>query len=254
MPFPSVQKVLVVGATGATGKHVVRMLLDKGHQVVAIARSEEKMRSLLPSDNNYGDRLTVEQLSISDLTPQQYKDLTKDCDAVVSCLGHNLTMKGMWRDGYFVSATTRSLCEAMPEKCRFIMMGSDGVSNPDGSDPKRSVAERTVLFLLRWLIPPHADNEMAALYLSQNKSSFDWSVVRPIDLIAADVSEYEIFDTTHGSLFAAGTATRANVADMMTRLVVEEETWKKYKHAMPVLWDKKKPEEKPANNGSKKSN
>lgn len=131
-------------------------------------------------------------------------------------------------------------------------MGSDGVANPDGSDPKRVFSERCILFLLRWLVPPHADNEKAALYLHQNRSKVDWSVVRPTDLIDADVSEYDIFDNNVTSLFGAGTATRANVAHMMVRLVTEDDTWKQYKHVMPVLFDKKKPEEI-ATEGGKKS-
>jgi hypothetical protein len=160
-----------------------------------------------------------------------------------SCLGHNLTFKGMYGDGYFVSTTTKSLCESLSGRsCRFIMMGSDGVANPDGSDRVRSFAERFVLRQLRWLVPPHADNEMAAKYLHEHRDKVEWSVVRPTNLIDAEVSEYDIYDSSPGSLFGDGVATRANVADMMVRLVLEEETWQKYKHKMPVLFDKKRTE------------
>ena len=81
MPSSS-KRVLVVGATGATGKHVVQMLLDQGQTVVAVARSEEKMKSLLRQED-YGDKLIVRELSLSDLTPQQFQELTQGCDAVV---------------------------------------------------------------------------------------------------------------------------------------------------------------------------
>jgi len=80
--MPSKNKVLVVGATGATGKHVVQMLLDKGQHVVAVARSEEKMRSLLVQ-KDYGDSLFVKEASISDLNPEDFKELTVGCDAIV---------------------------------------------------------------------------------------------------------------------------------------------------------------------------
>jgi nucleoside-diphosphate-sugar epimerase len=86
MPASSIKKVLVVGATGATGKHVVQFLLDKGHNVVAVARSEEKMRSLL-KQQDYGNNLTVKELSISDVEPSEMRELTKGCDAVVRCVG-----------------------------------------------------------------------------------------------------------------------------------------------------------------------
>jgi uncharacterized protein YbjT (DUF2867 family) len=78
----STKKVLVVGATGATGKHVVQFLLDKGHTVVAVARSQEKMQSLLVQ-KDYGDSLVVKEASISDLTIDDFKELTENCDAVV---------------------------------------------------------------------------------------------------------------------------------------------------------------------------
>jgi NAD(P)H-binding len=165
-----------------------------------------------------------------------------------------MSLQGMYKDGYFVSSVAKALCEAMPRGCRFVMMGSDGVANPDGSDPRRSLFERCIIFVLRWLGPPHVDNELAAKYLSDHRDKFDWSVVRPTDLVDGDVSEYDIFDHSHGSLFGSGVATRANVADMLVRLAVADDTvWKKYKHCMPVLYDKPKPNvEEPSTSSSAK--
>jgi nucleoside-diphosphate-sugar epimerase len=86
MTASTTKKVLVVGATGATGKHVVQSLLDKGRRVVAVARSEEKMMSLLKQSNTgdvHDSRLEIKELSISDLNKEEYQELTKDCDAIV---------------------------------------------------------------------------------------------------------------------------------------------------------------------------
>lgn len=41
-------KVFLTGATGFVGTHTVRALADAGHEVVALARSEEKARRLFP--------------------------------------------------------------------------------------------------------------------------------------------------------------------------------------------------------------
>ena len=238
MTSDSAKKVLVVGATGATGKHVVQMLLDKGQKVHVIARSKDKMLSLL-KEKDYGDNLSVTEASFLDLTEEQLQEKTKDCQAVVSCLGHTLDFSGLFgHPRRLVTDAAKRLTTAMPDGSRFILMGSDGVSHPDGTTDKvRSHPERMLLFLLRSLLPPHADNEAAALYMHQHRD-LDWVVVRPTDLIDDDVSKYSLFAAPTGSLFGSGmVATRANVADFMVNLIVNEEKWGKYKHQMPVLND-----------------
>jgi len=302
---PSKNKVLVVGATGATGKHVVRVLLDRGDTtVVAVTRSKEKLMDLLLKLNDDDDakdkdddanekkkrenNLIVKEAAIADLSPEELKALTEGCNAIVSCLGHNMTFKGMYRDGYWLRDAVQGLTENMPKAeetgssccCRFILMGSDGVVNPDGvTDPKRSWSERSIMSLLRYLVPPMLDNEMSALYLYQQQKEqettpFDWCIVRPGDLIdekkekgkdeKAGIDDddddkkgnikddedddddnekgYDIFDHPWGSLFGGDNSiTRSDVADFMVNLVtMEQETWnEKYNHKMPVVYQKK---------------
>lgn len=235
--------VLVVGATGDTGKHVVQMLLDKGKNVRVIARSKEKMLSVLKDDaDDYGDRLVVTEASLLDLTDEQLKEEVKNCQAVVSCLGHNPTMKGLWGAPYYLCRdAAQRLSKAMPSTtCKFILMNSDGVSNPDGkTDSIRPLLERSVLAALRYLVPPVADNEAAALYLHEHHE-LAWSVVRPTTLTNADtVTEYEASEQQQGSLFGSETVTRVNVAAFIVQLVLEEGVWGTYKHKMPVVYDKK---------------
>lgn len=152
-----------------------------------------------------------------------------------------MTVSGLWgHPRQLVTDAAKRLTKAMPKGCKYILMGSDGVSHPDKkTDKPRAFMERSIIFLLRYLIPPHADNEGAALYLYENRDKFEWSVVRPIDLIDAEVSEYDIFEQQQGPLFGDGTATRANVADFMVKLITDEATWGKYKHKMPIIKDKK---------------
>jgi putative NADH-flavin reductase len=234
-------KILVVGATGATGTHVVQMLLGKGQTVHVIARSKDKMLSLLNAQD-YGDRLTVTEASLLDLSSEELAEHTKDCQAVVSCLGHNMSFAGLWgHPRRLVTEAVRRLTTAMPDHCKFILMGSDGVSHPDGTtDKPRALMERTVILLLRYLIPPHADNEQAAAYLHENRSNGvdNWSVVRPTDLIdAPQVSEYKVSEEQEGTLFGGNLAvSRINVAHFMVELILNEEKWKQYKHKMPVLY------------------
>ncbi len=79
-------KILVVGATGATGKHVVRMLLDRGDtEVVAIVRSQDKLMDLLRDDGKEQsiENLTVKEAGVTILTVDELKVITEGCTAIV---------------------------------------------------------------------------------------------------------------------------------------------------------------------------
>lgn len=255
----SPSSVLVIGATGATGRHVVKQLLDQGGvEVKVVVRSKERMhdalRNITASDSKGFDEklLVVKEASLLDLSDEEILQQVANVDAVVSCLGHNLDLKGIFgHPRRLVTDAARRLTTAMaksdaPGKKKFVMMGSDGVSNPAGTDDKRSFVERTVLWLLRHLIPPHADNEEAAAYLyhelkpnSDGASKVEWVVVRPTDLVDKDeVSKYVLHDKPQGSLFGSGTASRINVAKtMVDMLSPDEKLWNKYRFTMPVMYD-----------------
>lgn len=241
-------KVLVVGSTGATGKHVVQMLLDRGDtEVVALARSQEKLMGLLGTgQEKFIKNLVVKEASITEMTDAQIKDLTEGCTAVVSCLGHNLTFKGMFREGLFVSESVQKLTRAMPSGSRFVMMGTDAVAYPDGSDPKRTRFERGILRFMRWILPPVKDNELAAAHLFEIKNS--WVAVRPGDLVETEDAEllekskkdYEIYKHTFGGLFGDNSTYRSQVADFLVDLAtMSAKAFKTYNRKMPVIYSRK---------------
>jgi putative NADH-flavin reductase len=237
------QKVLVVGATGNTGKHVVRFLLDQGHFVTVMARSKDKMYQVLPvgsmSPTELEKRLTVMEASVLDLTDQELKDATSDKDAIVSCLGHagiSAKPKRLVRDAVM------RLTTVMPSTCKFSLMSASGVAHTD-HDPKRHWLDRVVLYLVRNLVPPHADNEEAAEYLYQHRDSVkNWVVVRPTDLIDIDqVSDYDTHPSPIDRLFSGEyTASRINVAHFMANLSVNDKLFEQWNQKMPVFYDRKK--------------
>ena len=65
-----------------TGRALVEQLLSKGHNIRAIVRSPRK----LPAKVRDHPNATVIEASVLDLTDEEMAE--KDCDAVVSCLGH----------------------------------------------------------------------------------------------------------------------------------------------------------------------
>jgi nucleoside-diphosphate-sugar epimerase len=255
------KKVLVVGATGATGKWVVQQLLadEKPAEVTAIARSKEKMNNLVTemggvSEEIVAKNLTVIEASFLDMTQQELNDLVAECDAVVCCLGHNVTISGMFgsKDKGLVVKAAQRLSEAIiategdgnnrKTKPKLVFMGTVAVEHPAGTDPFRSTGDRILLTVFRWLLPPHVDNEQAADFIYKLGEKLEWCIVRPGDLENTDaVTEYEIFDSPQGGLFDRKDAsTRINVANFMVKLIREDDTWNKYKQQMPVVLNKKK--------------
>ncbi len=142
---------------------------------------------------------------------------------------------------------TRRLCNAIeknnpPEPARFILMNTVGVQNPD-LEEKRTWYERGLLFLLRYCLPPHRDNETAAEVLYRNvgkhNKHIEWCSVRPDSLINAEVSPYDIEESPATGIFTGRPTTRSNVAHFMTELIENTELWSKWKFRMPVIMNSK---------------
>ena len=76
-------RILIVGATGATGNRLFKQLLDRGHVVTVIVRAPEKFHQDISNQKHISiSTSTVLDLSHVDLTKQ-----VENCDAIVSCLG-----------------------------------------------------------------------------------------------------------------------------------------------------------------------
>ncbi|HKL52579.1 MAG TPA: NAD(P)-binding oxidoreductase [Wenzhouxiangellaceae bacterium] len=235
--------ILLLGATGATGRLLLGQLIAQGHEVCAIVRS----RASVPPQLRAHPRLALTQGTVLDLDDDALLRHVQDCDAVVSCLGHTLSFKGMFgAPRKLVTASVRRVCHAITEsrprpRVRVVLMGSSGVRNLDVRE-RISPAQSGVIFLLRWLLPPHRDNEQAAEHLrthiGQNHPFVEWTVVRPDGLVDEDeVSEYDLHASpTRSAIFDAGSVSRANVAHFIKRLVTDDETWDEWHGRMPVIY------------------
>jgi len=236
--------ILVVGASGATGRLLVQQLLNRGHNVKVIVRSSDK----LPEVVHNHDHLSVIKASILDLSDAEMAQLVNGCAAVASCLGHNLSWKGIYGPPRrLVTDATRRLCNAIKENkantpTKFVLMNTAGNSNRDLHEPI-SFGQRCVIGLLRILLPPHVDNENAADYLrtnvGQGDNTIEWVAVRPDTLLNMDnVTEYEVHASpTRSALFNAGQTSRINVAHFMADLITDDDTWNRWKGKMPVIYN-----------------
>jgi nucleoside-diphosphate-sugar epimerase len=225
-------KVLVLGASGATGRLVVDQLLSRDVEVIAIVRSLDS----LPEAQN----LRIILASVHDLGRAEMAIHVKGCDAVVSCLGHNLTFKGMFgKPRLLVTETVQSVCEAIrannaEKPVKVILMNTTGNTNRDIPEVP-PLSQRIVVGIVRALLPPHRDNERAADYLrteiGQNDKLIEWVAVRPDALTSEDVvTQYDVhISPVRNAIFDSGPTSRINVGHFIVDLILNERTWLSWK-------------------------
>ena len=239
--MPGQPTVLLVGGTGRTGRRVLEQLVARGVSVRAIVRST---RGLTPGIAG-SPGVTLVEADLLSLSDRDLQDHLRGCDAVISCLGHVLSIKGVLgppRD--LVTRATTRLCRAIealrPSRpIRFILMSSVSVQRPGGLDTRRGALERALVWLLRGVLPPAKDNQQAADFLAERigpaNPFVEWTVVRPDTLLEGEVSGYTVHEGLVNGLFAPGQTTMANVAHFMCELVTSPKTWADWKGKSPVV-------------------
>ena len=235
-------KVLVLGATGQTGYHVVKQFLENSIQVKAIVRNAEKFK-----DNQSDKNLKLFTENILDIEDKRLKDILADVDVVISCLGHNISLKGIFgKPHYLVTEAIKKIIDNSNDKHpkKIILMNTTACLNTKQKE-KFTFGESIIMGIMRSLLPPQRDNDRALKYLEEELNGedvFEWIAVRPDTLITQDqVTDYEIFESPQRSpIFNAGKTSRINVAHFMMKLVSNEELWNEWKYKTPVIYNKEK--------------
>lgn len=235
-------KALVLGASGATGKLVVQQLVKKNIQVRIVVRESAIIHSQISDDKN----IEVIKGNINDFEIAKIKDLVKDCDSVICCLGHNINIKGILGPPHkLVFNTVVKIIEALQSRelnPKFILMSTTAYTNRKTGEIN-SFGEKIVFSLLKVLLPPHKDNMLAADHLVYNvgsKTKVDWVAVRPDSLFDEElVSEYEIHNSKIRSpIFNPGKTSRINVSNFMVELMTNDQLWQEWKYKTPVIYNK----------------
>jgi uncharacterized protein YbjT (DUF2867 family) len=234
-------QVLLVGATGRTGRRVLEQLLARGAAVRAIVRSSAG----LPAGLAGHPGLTVVEGSPLAFTDLELQDQVRGCDAVVSCLGHVLSLRGVLGPPYdLVARATRRLCRAVEalrpaRPVRFVLMSSVSVHRSARLDTRRTAFERAFLWLLRALLPPARDNQRAADFVQEAIGAghpfVQWAVIRPDTLLEGDLSAYTVHEDVVNGLFAPGQTRFANVAHFMCDLATSPKAWADWQGKYPVI-------------------
>lgn len=201
-------RIVVYGATGGTGTHVVRQALAAGHHVTAVVRDPARL-SVPPSD-----RLVVVPADVMD--PDAAARTLESAEAVVSALGP--------RPGgatTVCSAGTHSILTAMTKTAvrRLVVVSASGPYIDGGDGPfLRYVAKPVVQRFLRegFADLRRMDDEIVA-------SDRDWTIVRPPRLTdkAATGRYRQAVDVNVGRGL---TVARADVAVCILRSLADDAT------------------------------
>jgi putative NADH-flavin reductase len=204
-------KVLIIGATGATGQILMREALEQGHEVTALARNPS---ALAPEDH----RLRVLQGNALDAS--SVGAAVAGQDAVLSALGTHSA-----RPTTLFSESTHNIISAMNRHGvrRLVCITGIGVGDSKGH----------VGFLYDRIIRPlvvrnvYEDKERQEEAIEQ--SDLEWVIVRPAQLTDEPAKgEYKVY--LKGS-YKAKTISREDVAEFMLAQVKDDT----YVHKMPVI-------------------
>jgi putative NADH-flavin reductase len=187
-------KILVLGATGGTGRLIVSQALARGHDVTALVRSPEKVSDLKGAKVVVGDVRDEKALL----------EALKGQDAVVSALG---TPASPFREVRLLSSSTRALVSAMQAEHVSRLVCITGIGAGDSAGHGGFLFDNVIFPLL--LKKVYADkNRQEAIV---RDSGLDWILVRP-SVLNDKPSGGSIRALTDLSGFHGGSISRQDVA------------------------------------------
>ena len=204
-------KVLIIGATGATGQILMREALAQGYEVTALARNPS---AVAPEDY----RLRVLQGNALDAS--SVEAAVAGQDAVLSALGTRSS-----RPTTLFSQSTHNLISAMNKHGVRRLVCLTGVGAGDSKGHVGFLYDRIILpFIVKNIYEDKTRQEEAI-----KQSDLDWVIVRPARLTdEAAKGEYRVY---LGGSYTAKTISRADVAAFMLAQLTDDT----YVHKMPVI-------------------
>jgi len=209
-------KLLIIGATGPTGRELVQQAIAQGHQVTALVRNAAKAAFAAPVKMIEGDVLDVASL----------KNAVAGQDAVISSLGSALS--GPFKEVTILSEGTRNLVAAMRAAgvSRLINLTGIGAGDSQGHGP----------WYYNWLIQPLV---LRGVYHDKTRqeeivraSGLDWTLVRPGILTNGPAKGLEtVRAITELKGARAGSIRRADVA----AFCLQELADRRFLHQAPVI-------------------
>jgi len=158
------RRVVVFGASGGIGREVVEQALGRGHDVVAVVRSPDKLTVSHPT-------LTVVTCELTDRVAVDAA--VQGVVAVISALGPSLDRRAV---GMPLVQGTRNIVDAMRAAGvrRYL-----GIATPSLRDPRdRRSLLGTVVPIMGRLLLPRAYRELLAMSRIVIDSDLEWTIAR----------------------------------------------------------------------------
>lgn len=198
-------RLLIIGATGGTGRHLVEQALPAGHEVTALARDPAKLELQHP-------KLRVVQGDV--LQPASLESAMQGQEAVLCALGH----KHFLGPSRILSQGTANILQAMQDAGvgRLVCESSLGIGNSTGR-----VGLLATLFVYPLILPSYAWDKLRQEKLIE-ESNLDWVLVRPAALTNGKARGLYKHGADVGSYFLPVRIARADVAEFMLRLLHDD--------------------------------
>ena len=209
-------KLLIIGATGATGRELVNQSITHGHEVTALVRDATKAAFSPPVKMVVGDVFDASSL----------KNAVTGQEAVISSLGS--AASGPFKEMTLLSEGTRNLVAAMQAQGvdRLVCITGVGAGDSLGHGP----------WYYNWLIQPLM---LRGVYHDKTRqegivrnSGLDWTLVRPALLTngpSKGGEEVRAFTQLVG--IRVGTISRVDVAAFCLRELADG----RYRRQAPVI-------------------
>ncbi len=199
-------RILVLGATGATGRLIVSRARANGHDVVALVRSKSKAAGIAGSELVEGDARDAAALTRA----------IAGCDAVISSLG---TSMSPFREVTMLSTATRALIGVMTAQNIRRLVCITGMGAGDSRGHGGFFYDRLFLPLMLRKVYEDKDRQEDAI----RASALDWIIVRPT-MLSDKPARGHIRALTDLSGVHGGTIARADVADFVVQQLTVD-TW-----------------------------
>jgi len=154
-------KVLVLGATGSVGQHILRLGIERGHELTALVRNPEKLKSW---------ERRVRAVKGDALDKDSVEQAVRGQEAAIYAIG----IKTIGRTTLF-SESTRILIDAMERNRVKRLVCITGVGAGETKGHGGFLYDRILFPLVTKRV--YADKEVQETLIQ--KSSLDWVIVRP---------------------------------------------------------------------------